>query len=40
MKNSDHIAYCGLNCKNCEAYLATVRNDDEALNNILNANKS
>ena len=25
-----YIAYCGLNCKTCEAYLATV-NDDQAL---------
>ncbi len=23
-----YIAYCGLDCKNCQAYLATVQNDD------------
>ncbi len=23
------IAYCGLNCKKCEAYKATIDNDDE-----------
>ena len=24
-----YIAYCGLDCKNCEAYKATVNDDDE-----------
>ena len=28
------IAYCGLNCFNCEAYNATI-NNNEALNNLL-----
>lgn len=23
------IAYCGLNCEECEAYKATINNDDE-----------
>ena len=23
------IAYCGLNCEECEAYIATINNDDE-----------
>ena len=23
------IAYCGLDCKNCEARIATINNDDE-----------
>lgn len=26
---NDYIAYCGLNCKTCEAHIATVNNDDE-----------
>ena len=25
----DLIAYCGLNCKTCEAYIATINDDDE-----------
>ena len=25
----DYIAYCGLNCEYCEAYIATKNNDDE-----------
>ena len=24
----DYIAYCGLDCEACEAYLATIHNDD------------
>ncbi len=24
----DFIAYCGLDCESCEAYLATINNDD------------
>jgi hypothetical protein len=27
---SDIIAFCGINCSNCEAYLATRNNDDAA----------
>ena len=30
MKNNKMIAYCGLDCARCDAYLATV-NDDDAL---------
>ena len=30
MNKNDYIAYCGLDCKSCEAYIATV-NDDDAL---------
>lgn len=26
---SNLIAYCGLNCEECEAYKATINNDDE-----------
>ena len=26
----DRIAYCGLNCEECDAYIATI-NDDQAL---------
>ena len=26
---SDNISYCGLDCHKCEAYLATINNDDE-----------
>ena len=26
---NDHIAYCGLDCEACEAYLATVNDDNE-----------
>ena len=25
----EYIAYCGLDCKKCEAYLATITNDDK-----------
>lgn len=25
----EFIAYCGLDCKKCEAYIATINNDDE-----------
>jgi len=28
MIDNKFIAYCGLNCKKCEAYLATINNDD------------
>ena len=26
---NDNIAYCGLDCEKCDAYLATINNDDE-----------
>ncbi|MCR4911588.1 MAG: DUF3795 domain-containing protein [Bacilli bacterium] len=26
---SNLIAYCGLNCEECEAYIATINNDDK-----------
>ncbi len=30
LNNKDMIAYCGLDCEKCDAYLATI-NDDQAL---------
>lgn len=26
---NEMIAYCGLNCQTCEAYIATIRDDDQ-----------
>jgi len=29
MKNKKHIAMCGLVCSQCDAYIATLNNDDK-----------